>query len=84
MSPTGTSNSASRRSYDRKTWDRLRASELGSAEIVVGRVLPFLVFGAIQMLTLFTAGTLLLDLDLRGQLLPVTSLGAALVVCVVC
>ncbi len=51
------------------TWDRLRALPVKPREIIVGKVVPAFLIICTQQLILFSAGSLLFDLDVRGSLL---------------
>lgn len=63
------------------TWPRLRASGASGADIVVGKLLPSFVMLGLQMGLLFGAGALLFGLRVRGSLLALVAVAAALTVC---
>lgn len=65
------------------TWDRLRASNATSAEIVVGKALPLLALSATQFLVIFAVGVPLFHLHSRGPLTAVVPLVAAFATCLV-
>lgn len=69
--------------YTWGTWDRLRASAAGSAEIMIGKSLaPFVIY--LGMLgALFATGGLVLGLHIRGSLLGLALVAVALAVCLV-
>lgn len=50
------------------TWDRLRASQATTPDIMVGKLTPTLVIALVQILTLFWLGVVLFDLVIRGSL----------------
>lgn len=54
------------------TWDRLRASQATTPDIMFGKLTPTLVIALIQMASLFILGVILLDLVIAGSL---TALG---------
>lgn len=49
------------------TWDRLRVSPLTTSGVVVGKALPYLAVGVLQILILLGVGCLFLDLSVRGS-----------------
>lgn len=49
------------------TWDRLRASPAGAAEVVLGKTLPLAVLFAAQQVVLLAVGRLLLGMPWRGS-----------------
>jgi ABC-2 type transport system permease protein len=63
------------------TWDRLRASSATSAEIMVGKVVPMCVLGLLQVAIVFLVGRGL-GLHVRGSVIGVALIAAALVLCV--
>lgn len=65
------------------TWVRLRASSASIGEIVVGKLLPVLVLGFVQMGIVFGLGAALFGLRIRGSVLGVAVVACALVVTVV-
>jgi ABC-2 type transport system permease protein len=65
------------------TWDRLRASQVPMAEILLGKVFVSVVLLAGQQVVIFTAGALFLGLRIRGSLLALALVGAALSLCLV-
>ncbi len=58
------------------TWDRLRASQATTPDIMVGKLTPTLVIAVVQMTALFVLGVVLLDLVIAGSL---TALGMIVV-----
>ena len=71
------------RDYNWSTWDRLRATGTSLAEIVTGRVVPYIVVGLLQQAVLFGAGRLLFGLRVSGSLLALGAVAVALSTCVV-
>jgi ABC-2 type transport system permease protein len=65
------------------TWDRLRASQATSLEIVLGKAIPRLVIGIIQFIVIFTAGVVLFGLHIRGDVIALAPLVAAFSICLV-
>ena len=54
------------------TWDRLRASQARTADIMVGKLAPTLVIAVAQMLALFALGIALFDLVVPGSLVALS------------
>lgn len=48
------------------TWDRLRSSRASRKEIILGKALPWVIVGVIQVGILFTLGTVLFGLEIPG------------------
>jgi ABC-2 type transport system permease protein len=69
------------REHGWSTWDRLRASSATSTEILVGKVIPMCVVGALQLVVVFAVG-LLLGLHIRGSVAGVALVAGALLLCV--
>lgn len=65
------------------TWERLRASQARSIEIIVGKVLPMLGVAALQQTLLFVAGGALFRLHIRGSLIALALVSIALSFCLV-
>ena len=65
------------------TWDRLRASNATSAEIILGKALPLLAVSVTQFLVIFAIGVPLFDLHSRGPLLALVPLVSAFATCLV-
>ena len=65
------------------TWERLRASQATNAEILVGKIVPALGLCLLQQTALFGAGFALFGLRVRGSLVGVLLVCAALAVCLV-
>ncbi len=65
------------------TWDRLRASDATSAEIIVGKALPFLAVSAAQFLIIFAIGVPLFHLHSRGPLIALVPLVTSFAICLV-
>jgi ABC-2 type transport system permease protein len=65
------------------TWDRLRASEATSSEIIVGKALPFLAVSASQFLIVLAIGVPLFHLHSRGPFAALVPLIATFAICLV-
>ena len=63
------------------TWERLRASQATSAELLIGKVIPSFTLAAIQQSTLFGLGMLLFDLRPEGSVLALACVVTAFCVC---
>jgi ABC-2 type transport system permease protein len=66
-----------------KTWDRLRASNATSSEIIVGKALPFCFISIVQFLVIFAIGVPLFQLHSHGPLAALIPLVAAFALCLV-
>lgn len=69
--------------YGWNTWDRLRASNATSAEIIIGKALPLLAVSATQFLVIFAIGVPLFHLHSRGPLIALVPLVAAFATCLI-
>ena len=49
------------------TWDRLRASQASTSDIMIGKLAPTLIISIVQMLALFILGVVLFDLRVAGD-----------------
>jgi ABC-2 type transport system permease protein len=67
------------REHDWNTWERLRASEARSLEIVVGKLLTPLTLLAVQQLVVFVFGVLVFGLRIRGSGLALVLVSASFV-----
>jgi ABC-2 type transport system permease protein len=65
------------------TWDRLRASQATSLEIVLGKALPRLAIGIAQFIVIFAAGVVLFGLHIRGDVVALAPLVVAFSLCLV-
>jgi ABC-2 type transport system permease protein len=65
------------------TWDRLRASQATSAEIIVAKALPLLAVSSAQFLVIFAISVPLFDLHSRGPLGALVPLVIAFATCLV-
>jgi ABC-2 type transport system permease protein len=65
------------------TWDRLRASQATSLEIVVGKSLPRVAIGIAQFIVILVAGVVVFDLKIRGDALALAPLVVAFCICLV-
>jgi ABC-2 type transport system permease protein len=66
-----------------RTWDRLRASQATSPEIIVGKALPFLGVSMAQFLVIFAIGIPVFHLESRGPLVALVPLVMAFALCLV-
>lgn len=60
------------------TWERLRCSQLSSAELILGKSLVPIVCLAVQLTALLGGGALLFDLEIRGSLPAFVTVAVAL------
>jgi ABC-2 type transport system permease protein len=65
------------------TWSRLRASPATSGDIVVGKAIPMVGVGLLQIAILLTFGVVTLHLHLRGQMLALGGVAFVYVCCAV-
>jgi ABC-2 type transport system permease protein len=56
------------------TWDRLRASQATSADLMIGKITPTVAVTVVQLGLLFVLGVLLFDLTIDGSVLAVAAL----------
>jgi ABC-2 type transport system permease protein len=63
------------------TWDRLRASQASNLEVILGKAVPRVVMSIAQFVVVFAIGIPLFDLTVRGPLVSLVPLVAALAVC---
>jgi ABC-2 type transport system permease protein len=71
------------REHGWQTWERLRASEARPLEVMAGKAAVPLFTAAIQLAVLFGLGALIFGLDVRGSVLGLVLVAAALAVCLV-
>lgn len=71
------------REHGWETWVRLRASGTSRAEILLGKILPILVIGCLQMLVVFGVGTAAYGLQIKGSALGVALIASVLVLTVI-
>jgi ABC-2 type transport system permease protein len=69
--------------YGMATWDRLRASQATSLEIIIGKGLPRIGMSIAQFVVTFGVGIPLFDLNVRGSVLAMLPLVVALATCFV-
>ncbi len=62
------------------TWDRLRATGTPAVEILVGKVVPVVLLGLVQMAVVFGVGRAVYGLRIRGSVLGLALIAVALVV----
>jgi len=72
------------REHGWNTWERLRASRATPAEVMAGKVVVPLLTLALQLSVLIGLGGLLFDLRIRGSLVAMAAVAAALSLCLVC
>lgn len=65
------------------TWERLRASPLSPAEVIIGKSLPVVGLAVVQQLLLFVLGLWLFDLHIAGSVLALVAVALGLSVCLV-
>ncbi len=65
------------------TWERLRASDATSSEIIIGKALPFVAVSACQFLIIFAIAVPLFSLHSRGPFTALVPLVVAFAVCLV-
>ena len=68
------------REHTWQTWDRLRASPAGTAEILLGKMATPLIEMTIQFVLLFGLAGLVMDLHVRGSWLALCAVGCAFAV----
>ena len=71
------------REYIWKTWPRLRATRAKPVEIVIGKAVPMVVLGIVQVTVLVAFGVLVLDLHLHGELGALVAVTIVYVCCAV-
>jgi len=54
------------------TWERLRASQATTADIMIGKLTPVFAIASFQLVALFGIGILILDLNIRGSAIALT------------
>lgn len=67
--------------YSQATWDRLRASQATSLEIIIGKTLPRVVICIAQFVVILGAGVVLFGLDIRGDVIALVPLVVAFCIC---
>ena len=65
------------REHGWKTWDRLRASQATTLDIMVGKLAPTLIIAIVQFGTLFFLGVVLMDLAIAGSLIALSMIVVA-------
>jgi ABC-2 type transport system permease protein len=68
--------------YEWATWDRVRMVA-GSAEIIIGKVLPFIAIALFQQTVLFTVGVLVFGLHIRGPIVALVPVAVCLALALV-
>jgi ABC-2 type transport system permease protein len=69
--------------YGWNTWDRLRASQGSSAEIIAGKAIPRVAASVLQFAVVFTIGIPVLQLHIRGPLVALVPLVLGFALCLV-
>lgn len=72
------------REHGWNTWERLRASRARPAEVMAGKVVVPLLTLALQLTVLIGLGGLLFGLRVRGSVVAMAAVAAALAICLVC
>jgi ABC-2 type transport system permease protein len=72
------------REHGWNTWDRLRASQAGTADIMIGKTLVPAVVLTVQMCVFFVVGGLLTGLDVKGSLVGLVFVAAMTELNVLC
>lgn len=65
------------------TWERLRASPLSPADVILGKSLPVVGVALVQQVALFALGIWLFDLTITGSLVALFAVAFALSLCLV-
>ena len=68
------------RERERGTLEQLVVTPVGKTSIMLGKVLPFVVVGYVQMTVVLVLGRLLFDVPMRGSLVLLYALSAAFIV----
>jgi ABC-2 type transport system permease protein len=71
------------RDHGWKTWSRLRASPATSGAIIVGKAVPMVALGLVQVVVLLSFGAIALHLHLHGHALAIGALAFVYVCCAV-
>ncbi|HET7755185.1 MAG TPA: ABC transporter permease [Anaeromyxobacteraceae bacterium] len=66
--------------WERGSMEQLFASPVGRLEIVLGKLLPYLALGFVQLLLVLAVGTAIFDVPVRGSVLLVFVLGGTFLV----
>jgi ABC-2 type transport system permease protein len=61
--------------WERGSMEQLFASPVGRFEIVLGKLLPFLVLGMVELLLVIATGAIVFEVPIRGNLLILFTLG---------
>ncbi len=69
--------------YGWNTWERLRASQASSVEIVTGKAIPRVAASVVQFAVVFVIGIPLLQLHVRGPLVALIPVVCAFALCLV-
>jgi ABC-2 type transport system permease protein len=65
------------------TWERLRASQAGAGAILLGKALPRVALGILQLVLILGAGVVLFDMRSRGDLVALLPLIVSFSLCLV-
>lgn len=71
------------REYIWKTWSRVRATPATPLDIVIGKAIPMVVLGVVQLAVLVVFGVTVLDLHLHGELPAIAAVSTVYVCCAV-
>lgn len=66
------------------TWERLRASEATTPDIIVGKLAPTLIIAVAQMFALFALGVVLFDLVVSGSLVALSMIAIGFSLSMLC
>lgn len=66
------------REHGWRTWDRIRVSPLSTVGLIIGKAVPYLVIGVIQICTLMAVGWLFLNMTIRGSIAAMVVLAVLL------
>ncbi len=61
--------------WERGSMEQLFASPVGRLEIILGKLIPYLIIGALQMLLVLSVGTWVFDVPIRGSVVLLFSAG---------
>jgi ABC-2 type transport system permease protein len=70
------------REWERGSMEQLFATPVGRLPVVLGKLLPYIVLGLVQLLLVLAAGAWLFDVPARGSLLVVFGAGVMFLFCV--
>ena len=68
------------RERERGTLEQLSVTPIGKTSLMLGKILPFVIVGYVQMTNVLVLGKLLFDIPIRGSLLTLYAITAAFIV----